>query len=51
MKNSSQNAKVKVLDVISKVAYHEAVKVANSTCVFWAYQPQMPKSVKNLRKF
>lgn len=43
--------KSKMLAAISKAAYFEAVKTANSACVFWAYQSRIPSSVKKLRKF
>lgn len=35
-------------NVIAKVAYHEAKKNANSTCVFLHGQPEIPDSVKRL---
>lgn len=36
--------------VIAKAAYKSAEKKANEICAAIFYQPQLPKSVKNLKK-
>lgn len=36
-----------VMTVAKKVAERDA----NTNCVFWGYQPKMPKDVAKLRKF
>lgn len=41
----------KVLNVVSKVAMGTAKKTANSACMFFGYQPELPQSVSKLRKF
>lgn len=41
----------KVLTMASKVALETSKKSANTTACFWAYQPKLPQSVSNLRKF
>lgn len=37
--------------IIEKIAIKVAVADANATCPCINYQPEMPKAVKNLRKF
>lgn len=37
--------------LVKSRAEKAAVKNANSTCEWWFYQPEQPKSVKKLRKF
>lgn len=46
------NRKIKKIagKLLAEVAYREAEKNANSTCVFLHGQPKMPESVKNLNK-
>lgn len=39
------------LGVIAKMALEEAKKGANSACLGIAYQPNVPDSIKKLRKF
>lgn len=46
-----KNVKVKALELVSKIAIQEARKSANTSCVGFAYQPQLPSAVKKLRKF
>lgn len=41
----------KVLNIASKVALDTAKKTANTNTCFIAYQPKLPQSVSNLRKF
>jgi cyclic lactone autoinducer peptide len=48
MKNQMEK---KVLNMVSKVAMGSAKKTTNSACVFFGYQPKLPESAKNLRKF
>lgn len=36
--------------VVKEVARSVAVLSANSTCMYYAYQPKMPKTVIQLRK-
>ena len=50
MKDMS-NAKKALLKGISKAAKKSSLVSANTACVWWAYQPKMPKSVKKMRKF
>lgn len=40
-----------VLKGIADVAFSTAKKDANTTCPTYSYQPRLPESVKNLRKF
>ncbi len=40
-----------IAKTIAKVAKKTATKSANSTCLFYFYQPKEPKAVKKLRKF
>lgn len=49
--NQKKNVKVRIMSVLSKFAFHEATQSANSSCIFWAYQPKLPDAVKKLRKF
>lgn len=39
------------LKAISKAALQSAKTSANSTCLFFAYQPKEPQQIKKLRKF
>lgn len=39
------------LQVCAKVAHHEAKNAANSACVAFLNQPELPKAVQKLRKF
>lgn len=48
MKNQMEK---RLLNVVSKVAMGTAKKTANSACVFVGYQPKLPQSVNNLKKF
>ncbi len=48
MKNEMEK---KVLTVVSKLAMNNARKTANSACVFFGYQPKLPKGSEKLRKF
>jgi cyclic lactone autoinducer peptide len=41
----------KVLTLASKVAFETSKKTASTTTCFWFYQPKLPESVSNLRKF
>jgi len=41
----------KMLNKFSKLVLRQSVKSANSACVFWHYQPEVPDKVKELRKF
>lgn len=41
----------KVLKHIAERAYKTAEKVANSECIFYAYQKKIPNKIKELRKF
>jgi len=43
--------KMKMMELISKVAMQESRKSANTSCVTFSYQPQLPDVVKKLRKF
>ena len=36
--------------IMVNLAYKEAKKAANETCMGFLYQPELPESVKNLRK-
>lgn len=36
---------------VIKLAKAVAAAQVNSSCVFWAYQPQMPQQLKKLKKF
>ena len=36
---------------VIKLAKAVAAVQANSSCVFWAYQPQVPPQLKKLKKF
>jgi AgrD protein len=51
MKNMKIVAKEQLLKSIAKVAYLTAQENANTACVYWHYQPQLPDAVKKLRKF
>lgn len=37
-------------EVVAKIALKAAIISANTTCVYYAHQPKLPKSVKALRK-
>lgn len=41
----------KVVVTMAKASKKVAKMTANSACVCWMYQPQMPDAVKKLRKF
>lgn len=51
MNNMKTIVKEKVLQNVAKIAYHSAEQNANTSCVFWHYQPQLPEAVKKLRRF
>lgn len=40
-----------VLTLVSKLAMGYAKKTANSACVFFGYQPKLPKGYEKLRKY
>lgn len=42
--------KQKALRLISKAALANARKEANSACLFFGYQPKMPKKLNRLKK-
>lgn len=42
--------KKSVAKFIAKVSYKEAVKSANTACVFFHGQPEMPRCVKALKE-
>lgn len=46
-----KNLKEQVLKAVTKIAYAEASKSANTSCPFFSYQPKLPVAVKKLRKF
>lgn len=48
MKKRAENKAEKIL---SKIAYRTAKQQVNSVCNVWFYQPEIPKKVKELRKF
>lgn len=37
----------KFSDAVIKIAEKAAHKTCNSACLWWQYQPKMPKSLKN----
>lgn len=39
-----------ICKVVANIAKSIAVLNANSTCVYYAYQPELPEAVKKLRK-
>lgn len=45
-----KNVKTILLNKVAKEAYRHAVVEANSACGCFAYQPVMPKQVKDLSK-
>ena len=51
-KLKEENCKMKNLLVKMgrKVVNNNAKKEANSACLYWAYQPKMPDSVRKLKK-
>jgi cyclic lactone autoinducer peptide len=51
MKNNKTNFKSLALRFISKIAANEANRSANTSCVGFTYQPQLPNTIKKLRKF
>lgn len=38
-----------ILKLVAKEVYSTAEKEANSACMFFAYQPRIPKQLKNKR--
>ena len=40
-----------LLKGVKKLAYKEAEKNVNSACVWYHYQPELPKGAEKLRKF
>lgn len=51
MKKSKVNFKGIALKLISKIAANEANRSANTSCVGFTYQSQIPNAIKKLRKF
>ena len=51
MREEEKAMKKAVAKTIAKAAKKTAAKSANSTCLFYFYQPKEPKAVKKLRKF
>lgn len=51
MNNKNATCTGKMLNKFSKLVLKQSVKSANSACVFWHYQPEVPDQVKKLRKF
>ncbi len=51
MKNQKNNVGMKALEVVAELAFKKANKSANTACPLFAYQPKLPVSVQNLRKF
>ena len=45
-----KNVKNVLLEMVAKEAMHTAKKEADSACICFAYQPAMPKAVKELGK-
>lgn len=45
-----KNVKKVLLEGIAKTAYETAKQEADSACLCFAYQPVMPKKVKELKK-
>jgi hypothetical protein len=45
------NMKKAVLTGAASIAKKTAIFNANNFCVWWNYEPKMPKAVKKLRKF
>lgn len=45
-----EKMKKSLLSQLFKLSERSAEKTANSTCFFWDFQPDMPKSVKQLSK-
>lgn len=45
-----KNVKKLLLETVAKEALHTAKKEADSACICFAYQPVMPKAVKELGK-
>lgn len=43
--------KQKAMELVSKVAFHEARKAANTSCVTLTYQPKLSENIQKLRKF
>jgi cyclic lactone autoinducer peptide len=48
---SKNGIKTVLLGIVSKIAYHEASKSANTSCPLFTYQSKLPQNVKELRKF
>lgn len=46
MKLEKTNKK-RLSDIVIKIAEKAAYKTCDSACVWWQYQPKMPKSLKN----
>ncbi len=42
---------MKYSGVMAALALFVATTLANSTCIFYAYQDEMPETAKKLRKF
>lgn len=40
-----------LLSGMAKVTKKTSEMIANLPCIWWDYQPKMPKSVKKMRKF
>ena len=43
--------KNRTLKLVSQIAAKQAAKSANTSCIVFAFQPELPKAVKKLRKF
>ncbi len=43
--------KNRTLKLVSQIAAKQANKSANTSCMAFAFQPELPKTVKKLRKF
>ena len=43
--------KSRTLKLASQIAAKQATKSANTSCMVFAVQPELPKTVKKLRKF
>ena len=48
---SKKGMKKGILTGVAAVSRKASEFTANLPCVWWTYQPQMPKSVKKMRKF
>lgn len=47
MKVKTMNIIAKIMSSAAAIALVVAVANANSTCVFWSYQPDLPKELLN----